>query len=228
MMPLPRHTLCWLESSALEPLAKTLEETFHSLPPALQRAACEYLLSGSLPGIVRRGVHAAGTIPLGFCFPLRWQGNRLRLAVEVPETAVIRYAAPEQTASMPVGDSTGATRAFNALRQSWRWPELRLGVWGSVALEIVTPWLWTDSHSDLDILLVPHSFNKLAQCQETLCKLEQQYQLRIDGEIHLSNGYAINIKEWFSGSSTLLAKSNIDVRLMTRQSVVELSKTSIH
>ncbi|WP_443021058.1 phosphoribosyl-dephospho-CoA transferase MdcG domain-containing protein, partial [Shigella flexneri] len=150
---------------------------------------------------------------------MRWLGQRLRLAVNVPVRAIVRYSTPEQTARLPLSNRTTATRAFNRLRESGCWQELRMGVWGSVALEMVTPWQWTDNHSDLDIQIMPESLSSIAQCLETLRNIEHHYQLRIDGEILLSNGYAINIKEWFSGSLTLLAKGENDVQLITRQDV---------
>jgi phosphoribosyl-dephospho-CoA transferase len=58
-----------------------------------------------------------------------------------------------------------------------------------------------------------------------LRNIEQQFQLRIDGEIGLADGYAINIKEWFSGSATLLAKGEDDVQLRSRQQVTAAMRT---
>ncbi|VUT22471.1 Phosphoribosyl-dephospho-CoA transferase [Klebsiella huaxiensis] len=225
MMPLQRHTLCWLESSALDAIAARLESTFSKLPAELRRQVRECLLSGSLPGIVRRGERHEGLTPLGFCFPLRWQERRLRLATEVASSAITRTSTPEQTASLSVAGRTDAIRAFNVLAQGWCWPEIQLGVWGSVALEIVTPWQWTDAHSDLDIRLVPSSLMGLNECWASICNIERQFQLRIDGEMCLSDGYAINIKEWFSGSSTLLAKSENDVQLISRQQIAAAIRT---
>jgi phosphoribosyl-dephospho-CoA transferase len=228
MTALQRHTLCWLAPSALTAIAKRLDSAFIDLPAALRREARVYLLSGALPGIVRRGPHSDGEVPLGFCFPMRWHGLRLRLAATAPVAAIVRRSTPEQTARLPIADSTCATRAFNALRQAWRWPEIHLGVWGSVALEMMTPWQWTDSNSDLDIQFAPISPNDLMLCQATLTQVEQNFKLRIDGEIYLSDRYAINIKEWFSGSSTLLAKGENDVQLITRQYIMQLTEASFN
>ncbi|HCL5293214.1 TPA: malonate decarboxylase holo-[acyl-carrier-protein] synthase [Salmonella enterica] len=228
MKILQRHTLCWLAPSALNAIAEQIDSKFGHLPAAMRREARDYLLSGALPGIVRRGPRNGDDIPLGFCFPMRWHRLRLRMAASAPLKAIASDSTPEQTARLPVTDSTCATRAFNTLRQAWRWPELHFGVWGSVALEIMTPWQWTDSDSDLDIQFTPTSFDQLAQCQATLSRIEQKFQLRIDGEISLPNGYAINIKEWFSGSPTLLAKGENDVQLISRQHVTELSETSFY
>ena len=228
MSTLKRHTLCWVAQTALSDIAKQFELMFCSLPADIRHQALATLLSGALPGIVRRGAHTTEEVPLGFSFPLRWLGQRLRLAVNVPVRAIVRYSTPEQTARLPLSNRTTATRAFNRLRESGCWQELRMGVWGSVALEMVTPWQWTDNHSDLDIQIMPESLSSIAQCLETLRHIEHHYQLRIDGEILLSNGYAINIKEWFSGSLTLLAKGENDVQLITRQDVIKLSKTSFN
>lgn len=226
MTSLRRHTLCWLEFSALEDIAAQMDRAYSALPAVQRQQAREYLLSGLLPGIVRRGGQEADNIPLGICFPMRHEGQRLRLAVEAPLSAIRRHSTPEQTACIAISGRSNAVRAFNALLHAWRWPEIQPGVWGSVALEIVTPWLWTDARSDLDIRLVPGASVALSECWASICNIERQFQLRIDGEICLSNGYAINIKEWFSGSSTLLAKGESDVQLISRQQVTSLMRTS--
>ncbi|HHL5353029.1 malonate decarboxylase holo-[acyl-carrier-protein] synthase [Klebsiella pneumoniae] len=173
---------------------------------------------------MRRGIRDEASISLGFCFPQRWQGQRLRLATVASLQAVTRVSTPEQTAILPAVNRTSAIRAFSALRQAWRGPETGLGVWGSVALEMTTPWLWTDSRSDLDIRITPWHEMALSDCYSVLTDIAQQYSVRIDGEINLPNGFSINIKEWFSRSLTLLAKGETDVELMTRQDVDGLIK----
>ncbi|TYF92789.1 malonate decarboxylase holo-[acyl-carrier-protein] synthase [Klebsiella grimontii] len=225
MTALQRHTLCWLEPSTLDEIAAQLEDEFGHLPAVLRQQAREYLLSGSLPGIVRRGLRSENSVPLGFSFPLRWQGQRVRLATEAALSAIARYSTPEQTASLSIAERTNAIGAFHALRQAWRWPGLQLGVWGSVGLEMATPWRWSDAHSDLDIRVIPTAPGELNACWACLRHTEEQFQLRIDGEIGLADGYAINIKEWFSGSATLLAKGEDDVQLRSRQQVTAAMRT---
>lgn len=224
MSALQRHTLCWLDSAELRLIARQMNGAFSALPASWREEARDYLLSGYLPGIVRRGIRDEVSISLGFCFPQRWQGQRLRLATVASLQAVTRVSTPEQTATLPAVSRTSATRAFNALRQAWRGPETGLGVWGSVALEMATPWLWTDSRSDLDIRITPWHEMALSDCYSFLTDIAQQYSVHIDGEINLPNGFSINIQEWFSGSLTLLAKGETDVELMTRHDVAGLIK----
>ncbi|MFY0839741.1 ACP synthase, partial [Klebsiella pneumoniae] len=133
MSALQRHTLCWLESAELRLIARQLNGAFSALPASLREELRDYLLSGYLPGIVRRGIRDEASISLGFCFPQRWQGQRLRLATVASLQAVTRVSTPEQTAILPAVNRTSAIRAFSALRQAWRGPETGLGVWGSVA-----------------------------------------------------------------------------------------------
>lgn len=168
MSALQRHTLCWLDSAELRLIARQLNGAFSALPASWREEARDYLLSGYLPGIVRRGIRDEVSISLGFCFPQRWQGQRLRLATVASLQAVTRVSTPEQTATLPAVSRTSATRAFNALRQAWRGPETGLGVWGSVALEMATPWLWTDSRSDLDIRITPWHEMALSDCYSFL------------------------------------------------------------
>lgn len=117
MTALQRHTLCWLEPSTLDEIAAQLEDEFGHLPAVLRQQAREYLLSGSLPGIVRRGLRSENSVPLGFSFPLRWQGQRVRLATEAALSAITRYSTPEQTASLSIAERTNAIGAFHALRR---------------------------------------------------------------------------------------------------------------
>ncbi|BBQ65725.1 phosphoribosyl-dephospho-CoA transferase MdcG domain-containing protein [Klebsiella quasipneumoniae] len=130
MSALQRHTLCWLDSAELRLIARQLNGAFSALPASWREEARDYLLSGYLPGIVRRGIRDEVSISLGFCFPQRWQGQRLRLATVASLQAVTRVSTPEQTATLPAVSRTSASRAFNALRQAWRGPETGLGVWG--------------------------------------------------------------------------------------------------
>ncbi|WP_315969313.1 phosphoribosyl-dephospho-CoA transferase MdcG domain-containing protein, partial [Klebsiella pneumoniae] len=81
------------------------------------------------------------------------------------------------------------------------------------------------THSDLDIRVIPTAPGELKACWACLRHTEEQFQLRIDGEIGLADGYAINIKEWFSGSATLLAKGENDVQLRSRQQVTAAIRT---
>ncbi|HED2110789.1 TPA: ACP synthase, partial [Klebsiella pneumoniae] len=98
MSALQRHTLCWLESAELRLIARQLNGAFSALPASLRKELRDYLLSGYLPGIVRRGIRDEASISLGFCFPQRWQGQRLRLATVASLQAVTRVSTPEQTA----------------------------------------------------------------------------------------------------------------------------------
>ncbi len=120
MSALQRHTLCWLESAELRLIARQLNGAFSALPASLREELRDYLLSGYLPGIVRRGIRDEASISLGFCFPQRWQGQRLRLATVASLQAVTRVSTPEQTAILPAVNRTSAIRAFSALRQAWR------------------------------------------------------------------------------------------------------------
>lgn len=228
MNRLQRHTLCWLDPSALKFIDAQLDCVFNTLPAPLREAARNCLLSEALPGIVRRGMRDNISIPLGFCFPLRWRGQRLRLETTVSLQAVTQISTPEEIACLPIFGRTHAMCAFQALRQAWCGPEKHLGVWGSVALEMITPWLWTDNSSDLDVRITPAHGMMLSQCYALIAELEQHYSVRIDGEIVLVNGFSINIKEWFSGSPTLLAKGESDVKLITRDYAAELIKASIY
>ncbi|GAB6648416.1 hypothetical protein bcgnr5407_58590 [Bacillus cereus] len=91
---------------------------------------------------------------------------------------------------------------------------------------MATPWLWTDSRSDLDIRITPWHEMALSDCYSFLTDIAQQYSVRIDGEINLPNGFSINIQEWFSGSLTLLAKEGANKQVISSQadSLIKISR----
>ena len=62
MSALQRHTLCWLESAELRLIARQLNGAFSALPASLREELRDYLLSGYLPGIVRRGIRDEASI----------------------------------------------------------------------------------------------------------------------------------------------------------------------
>ncbi|CNH52510.1 phosphoribosyl-dephospho-CoA transferase [Yersinia frederiksenii] len=229
-----RHTLCWLNRAALLKIASRLAVHFPALPADQLQLMKTLLLSGELPGICRRATGNEGEeLPLGFCFPFRWQGQRLRLAVSAPYDAVVKSMQPEQIARLPVTDRfpitghTPALKAFKALQDCGSWQDVILGVWGSVALDIVTPWNWTDEKSDLDIRLTPRALGNVEKCFNDVQLIEKKYLIRIDGEIRLNHHLAINLKEWCQQSSSLLVKGEQAAFLTSRQQAVQLVKTEM-
>jgi phosphoribosyl-dephospho-CoA transferase len=223
MSALQRHTLCWLESAELRLIARQLNGAFSALPASLREERGTICSPDISPASCAGASVMKRVFPWDFAFRSAGKGSVYgwrRLLHYRPSRACQRRN--KRPSCLPSAVPARYVPLAPCVRRGG--PETGLGVWGSVALEMTTPWLWTDSRSDLDIRITPWHEMALSDCYSVLTDIAQQYSVRIDGEINLPNGFSINIKEWFSRSLTLLAKGETDVELMTRQDVDGLIK----
>jgi hypothetical protein len=89
-------------------------------------------------------------------------------------------------------------------------------VWGSASLEVVTGLYYTDDTSDLDLIVRGYGPEELLELARTTRAFEDAYDIRIDVEIELSTGYAINLKEYAADEEMVLAKGITGVELLER------------
>lgn len=180
----------------------------------------------AVPGIVRREELAPrpGFLPVGFASWRSGENGRLRVASFALPEEVIAKVSPEDVASK-MADAPGRTLALAALRDlrdSWRFAALRLGVWGSTALEIETGHPYTHQWSDLDVRILPTApivRDELKQCLAIVRKVEKKHGVRIDAELLALGGYGISLKELLSGGATALGKGLKDVALVQKTDV---------
>lgn len=134
MSALQRHTLCWLESAELRLIARQLNGAFSALPASLREELRDYLLSGYLPGIVRRGIRDEASISPAFAFrsagkgsvygwrrllhyrPSRACQHRNKRPSCLPSTVPARYAPLAPCVRRGVGRKPGL-----ACGGRWRW-----------------------------------------------------------------------------------------------------------
>lgn len=183
-------------------------------------------IMAAVPGIVRREEFAPrpGFLPVGFAAWRSGESGRLRVAsFALPEEIVAKTNPEEVAAKIP--DAPGRTPALNALRylrNSRRFPALRLGVWGSVAMEIETGHPYTHEWSDLDIRLLPTGpadRETLARCLDAVLDAERAFGIRIDAELRLPGEYGISLKEFLNEGATVLGKGRADVVLLRKPDV---------
>ena len=116
---------------------------------------------------------------------------------------------------------TPALRTLTALHSS-RLQDAHLGVWGSAGLELATGYEYTHEKSDLDVFIRPKNRltpKLLATWLNTVLMAERRFQIRIDAEIHLVNGYGVSLKECLKGTAAVLGKGINDVKLISMNEV---------
>jgi len=185
----------------------------------------DLILRGGIPGIVRREdciVHkvsdnyynANETVYVGFVYPFKEDGQRIRFASSILGSDVERKYTPFEVAKMEYKKRTNPLSALNLLSK-----DHDIGVWGSASLEILTKMEYTNESSDLDALYRYESKEDLALLYGSVKELEKEYDMRIDVEVIIPNGYGINLKEYMQSGNTMLAKGLRDVILINRKDI---------
>jgi phosphoribosyl-dephospho-CoA transferase len=181
----------------------------------------EFISSGVIPGIVRREESAQrGTDPwydaseevyVGFVYPYKEDGHRLRYASSVRGSDITRVLRPYEVPHLRYERRTRPLRVLSEFSASYP-----VGVWGSASLEVVTGLDYTDDTSDLDLIVRGYGPEELLELARTTRAFEDAYDIRIDVEIELSTGYAINLKEYAADEEMVLAKGITGVELLER------------
>ena len=154
-----------------------------------------------IPGIVRRAeVLSADVIPLGFVHPQLCEGRRLRL-----------------TAELEVGEAVKLKRPYELAAAEFKVSRNCLA-----GLEIATGLPFTNSESDLDLLITGLSLQQLQEVYTELQAIGKKFQVDIDLETELINGYGIKAAELFQPTQTVLGKSLQDVQILKKKTVVEI------
>ncbi len=165
-------------------------------------------------------------LEIGFSFPLRVNGVRRRIGAFVPAEAIRHIQTPwELTAA---GESLPG--AFGDLLRNLReaaWEsEVRLGLFGATALQVVTRRPYLHESSDLDLLLEAGNVDRLEDFMRFLQEEEAKTGVRIDAELKAGQELYVKFRELFYGQKTILAKGGMTPRLLSCQSVWESIRTA--
>ena len=89
-------------------------------------------------------------------------------------------------------------------------------------MEIATELPFTNSDSDLDLLVTGLSLERLQEFYAELQAIGRRFQVDIDLETELANGYGIKTAELFQPTQTVLGKSLQDVQILKKETVLEI------
>ena len=223
-----RHTLVDLSDAGREAILAELAGS-GAMSAILREKFGRVLLperaGARVPGIVRRedGPSRLGRLPVGFSEPVSCGEGRLRIAAFARLEDVVRVTSPYETISLPLPRRTANTEALAAARAQAESLSLVLGVWGSMAMELYTGLPCTRKGSDLDLLVAAAPQERLSVFMAAIKAIEERFDLRIDVELDLPNGYGVQLKELLGQGRTVLGKSINGVALLPRRQMwVEL------
>lgn len=217
-----RHDLFILTPAAIDRVVKCFYLQYKNTDPRLVDICLEGLVNRVIPAIYRRGCpqeHQAG-YPVGFSFPLRDEGRRVKLATTLTAHEIVRTVTPYQVATGAIHyPNSRAMKTFASIRKGWRFSNAQLGLWGSCAMEMFSGMQYVDDDSDLDLIIQNAPLACWSELYQFILAHEEKSNVIIDTEICLDNGYGISLKEYMGKGGTLLGKSLIDVRLLPRSSL---------
>lgn len=234
-----RHDLVIIAAEARRELAVDVLGGADRWPPEeVRRLVSEGYGGVFVPGIVRRQegeerpyLAARKTrLCIGLSAPYRKGGERLRATAQVPISAVSDVQTPYQVArralqapcrGLPVFEVMGAV-----LEQACRCGAV-CGVFGSAALELFCSLPMCHEASDLDVIVRYGSEESARELYRKLRLLEHGSDVRIDAELELSDGSAVKLAEFFSGSSRVLCKGCNGVRLLKRDEAAAMNWSSL-
>lgn len=198
-------------------------QKYKDTDPQLVDVCIEGLVNGTIPAIYRRGCQqeCQAGYPVGFSFPLRDKGNRLKLATTLSASEIERTVTPYEVAvgTIHYPDSR-AMMTFARIRQMWHFPDTQLGLWGSCAMEMFSGIQYVDNDSDLDLIIKNAPLTCWGELYQLIQTYEENAKIIIDAEMSLDNGYGVSLKEYMRNGNTILGKSLIDVKLIPRHSII--------
>ena len=215
---LERHMLVWLSEEGWN-VARASTEPQHNLAFKLWQAQ-------DWPLIVRR-VDAdapADQVCLGLPLPPDEDtGAKVRIALRA-HVSHIRKMAPALELAAVLRSSESPWRApLTALEHDAAAMQLRLRVYGSMAMQALTELPYVSSTSDVDILFYPDSRKQLEDGITILSR--HAALLPLDGEIVFPGGAAVSWKEWrmvIANPAKVMVKELRSVRLATTDSLLAL------
>ncbi|WP_426354028.1 malonate decarboxylase holo-[acyl-carrier-protein] synthase [Stenotrophomonas maltophilia] len=201
---LPRHTLVWFSARA----------GWQADIAAHEPRLVNWFAQG-LPAIVARRAADDADPRLRLGVPLPPMEGKLRLALRVPARDVLRTAPPPTLQAVLESD----------LAPDWQRPLLALQdiaaarVFGAFAWQYLTGLHYVHARSDIDLLW---RIDTTAQADALAAKLqawEAGYGRRVDGELCLADGAAVNWREYAGRTREVLVKRPEGAALELRESV---------
>ena len=179
---------------------------------SIEPIVSEWIAAGR-PLIARRRLCSDGTglVPLGLPLPPS-QGKR-RLSVAVPPEGIKSVGPPPLLADARIAAPVAwgpVITALVALDPGTR-------CFGGIAWAFLTGLPYLSATSDLDLLWHASGAGDVARLLPALAAIDADAPMRLDGEIVMPDGLAIQWREWASDAAELLAKAAGGNRLVARE-----------
>ncbi|MDO9420033.1 MAG: malonate decarboxylase holo-[acyl-carrier-protein] synthase [Herminiimonas sp.] len=205
-----RHNRVWLSSSGWQ-------RACAAASPA-HLSALQHWAANDWPLVVRRSesVLPADSLGLGLALPPDAQtGVKTRIPLTVTLNEITQHEPALAFSAVANAVPSAWQAAYVDLIHELDAAQLKLHVYGSLALQAITGLPYLTAKSDIDVLFSPHTHVQLQQGLQILQTYSQQ--LPLDGEIVFPSGRAVAWKEWANAANSshkVMAKSMTTLNLM--------------
>ncbi len=223
MQTLQRHDLLQLSAACITQLHQNLSQS--DLEAHHQMAGWLSSPEAVIPAIVRRrALCDTQSVGVGFSFPQKLRGNRLRYATSVGYADIQQVITPWQIITPARLDGKPYGEPLNCLLESagkLSSVHGRIGVYGATALEMVTGLPYVDSESDIDLVVEGYTLDELHALKDimeaiSLSATQHPKKVIFDTEVIVEKQWGIKLKELTSSQKTVLAKSINQVEILRR------------
>jgi len=192
-----------------------------AIDPVLKGRIAAWISAGH-PLVVARQVSDSHQTLLGLTLPAI-EGKR-RVGCLVDAVDVDRITPPLAISAILDSIPHGLDIPLMALARTIKACDAELGLFGSLAWEILTGKQYRNEHSDVDVICDIHSLKQVPQVLEALKKAAAALPCGLDGEIRFPNGHAVSWKElaniWPSDEAQILVKAPYAVFLSTISTLI--------
>ncbi len=206
-----RHNLVFISKEARIEALKNIENDSAEVE--------EFVMNEKIPAIVTRQFMCEdGLVQCGITSPQTYDDNRLRIGLCVPIASISKFYTPFDILKNAVCDSK--KDVLEELELLGIETGFDVGVYGSVAMELITGLKYLNEKSDIDIYIKKiREKSSFKDFYDGLIKLEDEHNVKIDGEIEVFENFGVKIKEFFSIQKTVLAKGINEVELFEKDSL---------
>ena len=176
-----RHDLIYLSAQAAEPVARSL------VAKQFANSVIEWIEQGR-PFVATRQNPANPLLLLGVTLPQAW--GRPRLLVQADLCWVEDIQPPLAVAHLEHPELQPLKRSFSR----FDFPQ-ELGLFGSLAWEILTGESYRTAASDLDLICDVRTPEEMENCLNWFAQAARSVPCRLDGEIRIQNNWAVNWRE---------------------------------
>lgn len=202
-----RHHFVWLDSD----LAGGAD--------ADETALIDAWLKAGHPAIVRRSEIALDDhVALGIALPTRL--GRRRIALQVPERAIVKQAMPPELAEALICAPAEWQDRLQEIASELDRLGADVHVYGSLGWQFLTGEIYLRPQSDIDLLIVPRE-NCDAECLLAAFESCARHETpRLDGEVTIGPDRAVAWRELLASSEGILVRGRARLALESRADVL--------